>query len=83
MIRAGEQTQAHRHTSSVIYHAFRGPGRTITDGEALEWETGDTFVVPLWCSHHHENSSTEPSILFSISDRPVMDQLGLYREEPA
>ncbi len=82
MLRPGEHTHAHRHTSSVIYHAFRGQGRTIVDGEAIEWEQGDTFVVPLWASHQHDNDAREPAYLFSISDRPVMDGLGLYREEP-
>jgi len=83
MLRPGDHTQAHRHTTSVIYHAFRGSGRTVIDGEPLKWEQGDTFVVPLWCAHRHENETSDPSYLFSISDRPVMDQLGLYREEPA
>jgi gentisate 1,2-dioxygenase len=83
MLRPGERTQGHQHTSSVVYHAFRGRGRTMIDGETLEWEKGDTFVVPLWCAHRHENDGQEPAYLFSISDRPVMEQLGLYREEPA
>lgn len=82
MLRPGEKTQGHRHTSSVIYHAFRGRGRSVIADEIFEWETGDTFVVPLWCAHHHENASAESAYLFSISDRPIMDQLGLYREEP-
>lgn len=81
MLRPGEKTRAHRHTSSVVYHAFRGRGRTVIDGEAFAWEQGDTFVVPLWCVHHHESHPGGAAYLFSISDRPVMEQLGLYREE--
>ena len=83
MLRPRERTRGHRHTSSVVYHAFRGRGRTTIDGDVFEWEKGDTLVVPLWCTHHHENTADEAAYLFSISDQPVMAQLGLYQEEPA
>lgn len=81
MLRPGEQTRSHRHTSSVIYHAFRGSGRTAVNDTCLEWEEGDCFTVPLWAWHHHENHSKNEAILFSINDRPVKEVLGLYREE--
>jgi len=47
----------------------------------LEWEKGDYFVIPLWQWHCHENLSAEEAVLFSISDRPVVEALELYREE--
>jgi len=83
MLRPGETTRAHRHTATVAYHAFRGRGRTIIDDEVFEWSQGDTFIVPLWCAHHHENPHGESAYLFSISDRGALDALGLYEEEPA
>jgi gentisate 1,2-dioxygenase len=49
--------------------------------ERLEWEQGDSFVAPLWMWHAHENTTRQPAILFSINDRPVMEALGLYRED--
>jgi gentisate 1,2-dioxygenase len=82
MLRPGEQTQAHRHNSTSIYHAFRGSGTTVINGEAFHWEKGDTFIVPLWSWHEHANrSSTEEAILFSMHDLPVLKAFGLYREE--
>lgn len=81
MLRPSEVTQTHRHTSTVIYHAFRGKGRIVIEDEIFDWEAGDTFVVPLWCDHRHENPFGEPAYLFSLTDRPVMDALGLYEEE--
>jgi gentisate 1,2-dioxygenase len=48
MLRPGEQTKEHRYTSSAIYHVFRGKGFTVIDGARHEWETGDSFTVPLW-----------------------------------
>jgi gentisate 1,2-dioxygenase len=76
-----ESTRAHRHTSSALYHVFRGQGRTKVGEGALEWKKGDTFVVPLWQWHAHENLGDDEAVLFSINDRPVMEALQLYREE--
>ena len=82
MLRPGERTQSHRHTSTSIYHAFRGSGTTIINGEPFHWEKGDSFVVPLWHWHEHANASSgEEAILFSMHDEPVMRAFGLYREE--
>jgi gentisate 1,2-dioxygenase len=82
MLRPGERTKAHRHTSTSIYHAFRGSGTTMINGEPFQWEKGDTFIVPLWSWHEHFNrSATEEAILFSMHDLPILKAFGLYREE--
>ena len=82
MLRPREITKTHRHNCSTIYHAFRGNGTTVINGEKFEWEQGDCFVVPLWSWHSHQNhSQTDAAILFSVSDLPVMEALKLYREE--
>jgi gentisate 1,2-dioxygenase len=82
MLRRGEMTKTHRHNSTSIYHAFRGNGTTIIDGQPFHWQKGDTFIVPLWSWHEHANrSSSEEAILFSMHDTPVLKAFGLYREE--
>jgi gentisate 1,2-dioxygenase len=82
MLRPSERTKTHRHTGTSIYHAFRGSGTTIINGETFNWEKGDSFVVPLWSWHEHANrSSTEEAILFSMHDEPILKAFGLYREE--
>ena len=82
LLRPGERTKTHRHTSTSIYHAFRGGGTTMINGEPFHWEKGDTFIVPLWSWHEHANRSTkEEAILFSMHDRPILKAFGLYREE--
>jgi gentisate 1,2-dioxygenase len=83
LLKGKEATQSHRHTSTAIYHAVRGQGRTRVGSDYLDWQQGDTFVVPLWQWHSHENVANEEAVLFSINDRPVMDSLQLYREESA
>jgi len=85
MLRPGETTKAHRHTGLVRYHVVSGRGVTTVDREAdseLDWEAHDMFTIPSWRWHQHRNASTtEPAILFSISDRPQAEAFGMYREE--
>lgn len=83
LLRPHQQTDAHRHTSTVIYHVFRGRGWSMVGDERFDWEEGDSFVVPLWYPHRHANrSSSEEAVLFSMSDAPVLKSLDLYREQP-
>jgi 1-hydroxy-2-naphthoate dioxygenase len=87
MIPPGETTKAHRHTSSTIYHVIQGQGITSvrkSKGAAKElaWGAHDCFFVPSWNWHYFKNaSSKEPAIIFSVTDRPVLESLGLFREE--
>ena len=77
-----DETETHRHTSTVIYHVFRGSGTTQIGERRFDWEQGDSFVVPLWHAHRHLNrSSSDEAILFSMSDAPMLKALDLYREE--
>jgi len=73
--------RAHRHNSTVVYHAFRGQGVTVVDGERFDWSKGDFLAIPPWAEHRHENASAEGSILFSFTDWPAMKALGLWDEE--
>jgi gentisate 1,2-dioxygenase len=81
LFRPNQMTKMHRHTSTAIYYVFKGRGRTAVGESCLEWQKGDSFVIPLWQWHSHENPFDDEAILFSINDRPVMETLQLYREE--
>jgi 1-hydroxy-2-naphthoate dioxygenase len=83
LLRPKETTRSHRHTSTTIYHAFRGEGSTVVGGETLQWSQGDIFLVPPWYPHRHQNRQNQDAILFSTTDRPAALALGLYREEPS
>ncbi len=78
----GHHTLAHRHVHSTIYHVFRGQGNSVINGIRFSWRQGDTFVVPNWAWHEHAASGGEDAYLFSTNDQPVMEKLGLEREEP-
>ncbi len=82
MIRPGQRLKAHRHTGSAVYYVVQGSGETIIDGSRFVWERGDIITLPPWALHEHANrSARDAAILFSIQDRPVLESLGLYREE--
>jgi gentisate 1,2-dioxygenase len=81
MLRKGEKLKARRVTGSSVFHVVRGKGRTVIDGKAFDWEKGDIVALPSWAQHAHENRGAEDALLFSISDRPVIEALGFYREE--
>ena len=83
MLRPGEETKTHRHTSSSVFYVIRGQGTTVVGDEEFDWAEGDILVVPNWIDHRHINRSREnEAILFSVNDIPVLETLGYYRETP-
>src|SRR5213076_1914870 len=51
-------------------------------GNDFTWGPKDCFFVPSWHWHQFKNmSKKEPAIIFSVTDRPVLESLGLFREE--
>jgi gentisate 1,2-dioxygenase len=81
MLRKGEETKDHRHTSGTVYFVIQGDGETVAADRALRWSKGDGFVVPNWAWHRHRNTSGTEALLFSVSDAPVLKAVQLYREE--
>ncbi len=82
MLRPGERTQAHRHTGSFLYQVAKGSGYSVIEGKRFDWQERDIFCVPSWSFHEHANlSDRDDACLFSFNDLPVMESLGLYREE--
>jgi gentisate 1,2-dioxygenase len=71
----------YRSSDSAVFVVVEGNGRTVVNGETLAWRQHDVFVVPSWREYHHE--AADESLLFSFSDRPVQEKLGLWRERRA
>lgn len=75
----GRRTPSRRKAGSSVFVAFRGAGTTVIDGQRFDWCKGDIFVAPSWSAVDHE--AHEPSDVFAITDRPILQALGLFREE--
>jgi len=70
--------EPYRATDGTIFVCVEGRGVTTIEEERLDWSSGDVFVVPPWKRHKHA-TGTE-AVLFSISDRPAQEALGIWRE---
>jgi gentisate 1,2-dioxygenase len=75
------KTAPYRTTANNVYAVVKGSGVTEIDGERFEWKRGDVIAAPAWRPHHHE--ATDDSLLFRVTDEPVMQRLGFYRIEDA
>jgi len=69
----------HRATDGTIYVCAEGEGSTTIGGARFDWRQADVFVVPPWQRHAHATGAG--AVLFSISDRPAQEALGIWREE--
>ena len=78
LLAAGVRTAPHRHVHSTVYQVFRGRGETVIDGTRFPWERGDIIALPPWAVHDHRAIDGD-AILFSITDAPVLEKLGLER----
>lgn len=82
LLRPGETTRMHRHTSSTVYCVIEGSGATEIDGKRYEWGPNDIFVVPGWKWHRHLNATPgSDACLYSVTDAPVHHKLHVYREQ--
>ena len=69
---------AYRSSDSTVFVVVEGAGRTMIAGQKFDWREHDVFVAPSWQEYRHEAACD--SVLFSFSDRPVQEKLGLWRE---
>jgi gentisate 1,2-dioxygenase len=68
-----------RRTGSSIWVVHRGSGTSTIGDMVFEWVKGDCFVVPSWAEVEHR--SGPGADLFTVSDAPVLEALGLARFE--
>ena len=74
----GFRTQPYRSTDGTIYSVVEGKGAATIGGHKFELEPRDTFVVPSWAPLEIE--AKDETVLFSFSDRPGQEAMGLWRE---
>ena len=75
----GFRTQPYRSTEGTVYAVAEGEGRARIAGESFDFEAKDTFVAPSWMPLELEAKSE--TVLFSFSDRPGQEAMGLWREK--
>jgi gentisate 1,2-dioxygenase len=78
LLPAGFKGEPYRSTDGMIFACAEGGGSTKVGDETITWGVNDVFVVPPWKSYAH--TVAKESVLFSISDRPAQEALGIWRE---
>lgn len=80
---AGFDGQGWRQTDGAVYSVVEGTGTAYIEGPKgqlrFDFEARDHFVVPSWQALRLQ--STTGCVLFSFSDRPVQEALGIHKEE--
>jgi gentisate 1,2-dioxygenase len=75
--------KAWRQTDGAVYSVVEGSGEVVIANGQQEWRYAfrprDHFVVPSW--HTARLASASGCVLFSFSDRPVHQALGIHTEE--
>ncbi len=75
----GFATRPYRSTDGTVYVVVEGEGESRVGDQLFRWQPHDIFVVPSWVPVSHEAAGE--AVLFSYSDRPVQEKLGLWREQ--
>jgi gentisate 1,2-dioxygenase len=79
LLPSGFSTSRYRATDATVFVCVEGRGRTRIGEHSFAWKPRDIFVAPSW--HWVSHEADEESVLFSYSDRPVHEKLGLWRED--
>jgi len=77
---AGFETQPFRSTDGTVYVCLEGGGEASVGDESWRFAENDVFVVPSWHTLRLR-AGGRSTLLFSYSDRPVQQALGLWREQ--
>jgi gentisate 1,2-dioxygenase len=78
-LEAGFETKPYRSTDGTVYVCLEGEGTADIGGQTYHFIENDVFVVPPW--HTLRLQANSDTMLFSYSDRPIQQALGLWREE--
>ena len=73
------ETRAYRSSDSTVHVCLTGGGRATVADRPFDFGRRDIFVTPSW--QPWSIAASEETIVFSFSDRPVQQVLGLWREE--
>jgi gentisate 1,2-dioxygenase len=78
----GGRVEVAKSTTNNIYAVVSGQARITPEGGATETiEPGDVIAIPCW--HAHRIEAPEDTIVFRVSDEPLLKKLGLERTATA
>lgn len=78
LLPAGFSGRGHRATDGAVYSVVEGHGTAQIGDHRFDFAPQDTFVVPSWATLRLQAAAD--AVLFSYSDRPVQQAIGIHRE---
>jgi gentisate 1,2-dioxygenase len=78
LLPAGFETRPLRSTDSTVYCCLEVEGTAVIGEQEFRFGENDVFVVPSWSPLRLQAS--REAVLFSYSDRPIQQVLGLWKE---
>ncbi|MBV9101342.1 MAG: cupin domain-containing protein [Candidatus Dormibacteraeota bacterium] len=81
LLPAGFRSRPQRRTPSSVFCVVSGSGFSVVAGQKLEWSERDIVALPGWSWHEHVVE--KDTVLFRMSDVPMLEPFGLVREQRA
>jgi quercetin dioxygenase-like cupin family protein len=79
----GQATRLHKHHNEAAIYIIEGTGHSEVQGQRLEWEPGDFVYIPSMQWHTHVNSGDQSVLYMGITNKRMLDWLGLDRKVEA
>lgn len=76
-------TRLHKHHNEAAIYIMGGKGHTDIQGVAHPWEAGDFIYIPSMQWHTHVNDGSEAVFYLGITNKRMLDWLGLDRKVEA
>ena len=80
-ISKGAQSPMRRETASSVYHVIMGKGYSMIGDKRFDWTESDSMSIPAWTPFQHFADSGADAYLYRFDDKPMLKNLGFYREE--
>jgi gentisate 1,2-dioxygenase len=78
-LESGQRTRRCRSTANTVFLAIEGSGESRIGDAKFAWQKCDAFVAPSWTKFEHAANSD--SMLFILSDEPLLRFSNYYRFE--
>jgi gentisate 1,2-dioxygenase len=81
LLRPGEELQFKRETASTYALVLAGKGFSEIGGERYDWEENDVMAIPNFLWRRHVNNGSEDAIIYTTSDKSLLENIGQYRSQ--
>jgi len=75
----GQISKMHKHHNEAVVFILEGKGYSIVQGKRYDWEQGDALYMPTMNWHSHINEGSERVIYIGITNKRLLNFLGLDR----